>query len=265
MHRLIPSRFSEEGTVLADVVDSDAMLADILLLDGATNDRIQGEQHGLVGISTYELVYGISNAHIVNAAFTHTNENGSRFNDKTRGAWYAADDLETSLAEVTYHKGKRLAAIIVPELPGNRPDKEVSTYDDWLADFRSMFHVLEPADNYAECLQVEPVPQCYSASQQMARLLPDQQSNGLLYPSVRRPGYSCLVCFRPALVYNPRRSERLEITFEVRGEGYEFRSLPCNVSLSNHLQNPPPELYVCEHIGGPSEFGHLSTLSQEQR
>ena len=223
MHRLIPSRFSEEGTVLADVVDNDAMLADVVLLDGATNDRIQGEQHGLVGISTYELVYGIPNAHIVNAAFTHTNEMGSRFNDQTRGAWYAADELETSLAEVTYHKGKRLAEIVVPELPGNRPDKEVSTYDDWLADFRSMFHVLEPADNYAECLQDEPVPQCYRASQQMARLLLDQQSNGLMYPSVRRPGCSCLVCFRPALVYNPRRSERFEITFKASGEGYEYQ------------------------------------------
>jgi hypothetical protein len=83
---------------------------------------------------------------------------------------------------VTYHKGKRLAEIVVPELPGNRPDKEVSTYDDWLADFRSMFHMLEPADNYAECLQVEPVPRCCSASQQMARLLRDQQSNGVVFP-----------------------------------------------------------------------------------
>ena len=86
-----------------------------------------------------------------------------------------------------------------------------------------MFHVLEPADNYAECLQVEPVPQCYRASQQMARLLLDQQSNGLVYPSVRRPGHSCLVCFRPALVYNPRRSERFEITFKASGEGYEYQ------------------------------------------
>jgi hypothetical protein len=59
MHRLIPSRYSERQTVLAEVVDDDAMLEDVILLDGATNDRIQGEQHGLIGISTYELVYGI--------------------------------------------------------------------------------------------------------------------------------------------------------------------------------------------------------------
>lgn len=220
-HRLIPSRHSESGTVLADIVDSDEMLEDIVLLDGATNDRIQGEQQGLIGISTYELVYGIPNAHVVNAAFTHTNESGSRFNDQTRGAWYAAEELETSLAEVTYHKGRRLAEIVVPGLPGQRPDQEASTFDDWLADFRSYFHVLEPAANFSECLQPEPVPQCYLASQQMGRQLIEMQSNGLVYPSVRRKGARCLVCFRPALVYNPRRGERLEIKFRATSTGYE--------------------------------------------
>lgn len=196
------------------------MLADIILLDGATNDRIQGEQQGLVGISTYELVYGIPNAHIVNAAFTHTYEAGSRFNDSTRGAWYSGEELETSLAEVTYHKARRLAEIVVPELPGEQPDEEVSTYDDWLADFRAAFHVLKPANKFSECLQPEPVPQCYAASQKMARRLLELQSNGLVYSSVRRKGARCLVCFRPALVYNPRRGKRFEIRFRFGSAGY---------------------------------------------
>lgn len=197
------------------------MLEDIVLLDGATNDRIQGEQQGLIGISTYELVYGIPNSHIVNAAFTHANEAGSRFNDSTRGAWYAAEELETSLAEVTYHKGRRLAEMVVPELPGQRPDEDVSTYDDWQADFRAQFHVLRPANKFAEYLQAEPVPQCYAASQRLARELLELQSNGLVYPSVRRKGFRCLVCFRPALVYNPRQGKRLEIRFRFNGDGYE--------------------------------------------
>jgi RES domain-containing protein len=220
MHRLIPTRYSEAGTVLADVADNEAMLEDVILLDGATNDRIQAEQHGLSGISTYELVYGIPHAQIVNAAFTHANESGSRFNDETRGAWYAADELETSLAEVTYHKARRLAEIVVPELPGQRPDKEVSTYDDWLADFRSTFHMLEPAKDYAEYLQPEPVPKCYASSQELARRLLKSGSNGLVYPSVRRPEHPCVVCFRPALVYYPRPGKRLEIRFTASATGY---------------------------------------------
>ena len=220
-HRLIPSRFSARETVLADIADSEAMLDDLILLDGATNDRIQGEQQGLVGISTYELVYGIPNAHIVNAAFTHTNEAGSRFNDHTRGAWYAAEEFETSLAEVAYHKARRLADIVVPELPGGRPDEEFSTYDDWLADFRSAFHLLEPPEEFAEFLRAEPVPQCYAASQRLARRLLEEQSNGLVFKSVRRASARCLACFRPALVYNPRWRGRFEITFKAVSNGYE--------------------------------------------
>ncbi len=224
-HRLIPSLYSKAGTILDEIADSPAMLEDIVLLDGATNDRVQGEQHGLIGISTYELIYGVPNAQIVNAAFTHTSEAGCRFSDSTRGAWYAAEELETSVAEVAYHKTRRLAEIIVPGLPGNRPDIDVSTYDDWLADFRSRFHVLEPAEQFAEYLQPEPVPECYARSQQLARALLNQQSNGLVYPSVRRQGYRCLACFRPALVYNPRRGNRFEICFRASGKGYEHEVL----------------------------------------
>ncbi len=226
-HRLIPSRYSESGTVLEEITDSAAMLEDIVLLDGATNDRIRGEQHGLSGISTYELIYGIPNAHIVNAAFTHTSDFGSRFSDQTRGAWYCAEERETSIAEVTYHKAKRLAEIVVPELPGHRPDKEISTFDDWLADFRAKFHVLDPPAKFSRYLQPEPVPRCYLPSQQLGRqLLVEEQSNGIVYPSVRRKGFPCLVCFRPALVYNPRRRGRFEITFTAIRTGYDHKVRP---------------------------------------
>jgi hypothetical protein len=45
--------------VLSGVANNDAMLQVLMLLDGATNDRIQDEQHGLIGIGPYELLYGI--------------------------------------------------------------------------------------------------------------------------------------------------------------------------------------------------------------
>ncbi|HZS55694.1 MAG TPA: RES family NAD+ phosphorylase [Bryobacteraceae bacterium] len=220
MHRLIPSLFSELGTVLAEIADTEAMIEDIVLLDGVTNDRVQAEEHGLIGISTFELVYGIPNAHIVNAAFTHTSDAGCRFNDYSRGAWYSAEELKTSIAEVTYHKARRLADIIVPNAPNQRPENDISTYDDWLADFRSSFHELDPAEAFSAYLQPEPVPECYAPSQQLARGLLDEGSNGIVYPSVRRERSRCLVCFRPALVYNPRRSMRLEIALTDSRSGY---------------------------------------------
>jgi hypothetical protein len=207
--------------VLAAVAENAKEVEDLVFLDGATNDRVQGEQRGLIGISTFELVYGIPNAHIVNAAYTHPNESGSRFNDHSRGAWYAADCQKASIAEVVYHKSRRLSDIIVPGEPSQRPPRDVSTYDDWRANFHAEFHVLDRPEDFSEVLEPEPVPQCYAASQALARRLLNDGSNGLVYPSVRYRGSMCIACFRPALVYNPHRSERLEITLTANERGYD--------------------------------------------
>jgi hypothetical protein len=123
-------------------------------------------------------VYAIPHAHIVNAAYTHPNESGSRFNDHTRGAWYAADRQKASIAEVVFHKSKRLSDIIVPHEPSQRPPQDVSTYDDWLADFQADFHVLHPPEDFSEVLQPEPVPQCYATSQALARHLLNEAQMG---------------------------------------------------------------------------------------
>ena len=226
LHR--EARYSEGGTVLSAIAGNAHELEDLVLLDGATNDRVQSEHRGFIGISTFELVYAIPNFHIVNAAYTHTNESGSRFNDHTRGAWYAADSQKASIAEVVYHKSRRLSDIIVPNGPGQRPARDASTYNDWLADFQADFHVLNPQEDFSEALQPEPVPQCYAASQALARHLLDEKSNGIVYPCVRYQGSKCIVCFRPALVYNPHRSERLEITLTANKTGYDHatRQMP---------------------------------------
>jgi hypothetical protein len=220
MHRLIPSLYSRDETILSEISDSDSAVEDIILLDGVTNDRIQGEQRGLVGIGIHELMYGVPHAHIVNAAFTHASATGGRFNDSTRGAWYAADELRTAVAEVAYHKARRLAEIVVPDLPGERPDREVSTYDDWLADFRAEFHVLSPREKFAQYLQPSPVPGCYAKSQVLAKKLLNEASNGIVYDSTRRAKHLCLACFRPALVYDPRRGASLELTLKAGPKGY---------------------------------------------
>ncbi len=229
LHRLIPSLFNDQGSVLSEIADDEVMLADLILLDGATNDRIRGEHSGLPGISPYELVYGIPNAHIVNAAFTHAGPEGSRFSDAARGAWYCADTLDTSVAEVAFHKARRLGEIIVPGLPGERPDRDSSMYDDWLADLRTELHVLEPASKFSEYLRPEPVPACYAPSQRLARELLLGRSNGVLYPSVRRPGSECVACFRPALVYGVRRGVRVELVLTASESGYttETRHITC--------------------------------------
>jgi RES domain-containing protein len=224
MHRLISSKYSRSGTVLEDVTNTDADLATATALDAATNERVLGETRGLAGISPFELVYGFPNAHIIRAAFLHPNNaGGSRFNDTTRGAWYAAEEVDTCIAEVSWHRARRLGDIIDPDAPGQAPLSDTATYDDWQADFHADFHVLHPASNYPECLQPDPVPECYGAPQALARLLLSQRSNGIVYPSVRHQGAQCLACFRPALIYSPRRDKRYELHLIRKNARYETR------------------------------------------
>ncbi len=65
---------------------------------------------------------------------------------------------------------------------------------------------------FRKYLRPEPIPECYVEPQALASELMARQSNGILYPSTRRPAGRCLVCFRPALVYNVRRGKRLQFT-----------------------------------------------------
>lgn len=204
-HRLIPSKYSAEGTVLAELAGEDAdLLRDLVSLDAATNPRLLADEGLLAGIGVHELVYGVSYFHIVNAAFTHAAPAGGRFNSGERGAWYAGLEQETSMHEVAYHKLRQLEEVSWDE-------EEVSTYDDYLAEFEAEFEDLRGGEAKGKkVLKPEPVPACYAAGQKLAAELLQRGGNGIVYPSVRWPAGTCVVCFRPPLVYHVRRRGRLE-------------------------------------------------------
>lgn len=213
-HRLIPSKYSEQGTVFSRLSDDDATLNDLMELDGATNDRLLGEEGLLPGIGVHELLYGVRYAHIVNAAFTHASPMGGRFNNSARGAWYCGTERETSVAEVAFHKLKQLEEI-------DWDKEEISAFDEYLADFSTEMHDLRGnKTKYARYLKPGPIPECYSSSQELASSLLARQSNGLIYPSVRRKEGTCVACFRPTLVYHVRLGARLELRL-LRGRDFD--------------------------------------------
>lgn len=207
-HRLIPSKYSEGGdSVLMRIADDDAHLADIFDLDNATNDRLIAENNLLPGIGIDELVFGVPYFRIVNAAFCHAHPQGSRFNGPDRGTWYAAFVVETSQAEIAYHKSIELAEVDWFE--------EEVTYDDYLADFSAQFHDIRGAESpeVEACL----APDSYLASQDLAQRLFDEGSLGLVYPSVRHARGTCIACFRPALVMNVRKGPTYRFVWNGRG------------------------------------------------
>jgi RES domain len=201
-HRLIPSPYEEE-TVLNRLTKDAEELNALFELEGATNERLQGEAGLLPGITLRELVFGFSYSHIVNAAFTHAKPLGSRFNGPARGAWYAGFSRKTAGIEVAFHKSEELREI-------DWQEKETFLYVDFLADFRAEFHDIRGDSRFADCLD----PNTYLESQKLALELLDAGSAGVVYPSVRHAGGTCIACFRPALVNNVRKGGHISVEFE---------------------------------------------------
>ncbi len=202
-HRLIPAQYAEGGvSVLTRLTEDGDLLEGIFALDNATNDRLLAESGLLPGIDARELVFGIPSYRIINAAFCHPAPNGSRFNSADRGAWYAGFEVETSQAEVAYHRQLWLQET-------NWNEEEVAEYVDYRADFRAEFHDIRGVKGYADCLS----PTSYVASQALAAELLQSGSAGIVYPCVRRKGGTCIVCFRPVLVNNVRKGEGFTLMF----------------------------------------------------
>jgi hypothetical protein len=204
-HRLIVATYvDEEEPYFAALVETRADIDALTELAGATNLRL-GAQLGQLpaGIGPDELLFAVPYSKIVNAAFTYPSPGGSRFSDNTRGAWYAAQSVRTSLAEVTYHRTLLLA----------ETNWWVDTvdYQDFLADIAAdQFADLTDNDRRSvACLDRD----SYVAGQELGmRLLADGWS-GVVYPSVRQVGGVNIACLRPALVAHVRPAARYRLEY----------------------------------------------------
>jgi RES domain-containing protein len=206
-HRLVPSRhLPGEASVLADLAADDAELQAIGELEAATNDRLLAHRQRLAGIGVEELVFGVPHADVVNAAFCHAHPLGARFSGPERGAWYAAFELDTAQAEVGFHRSVQLAEVA-------RFDDSV-TYDDYLSDLSASLHDLRDAPLFRSSLD----PRSYVHSQALAEALLAAGSLGVVYPSVRWRGGTCVAAFRPALVVNVRRDRTYRFTWDGTSE-----------------------------------------------
>jgi RES domain len=94
----------------------------------------------------------------------------------------------------------------------------------WESSFLEAEFIILPGfatfDERKACLQPDLVPQCYAAGQALAGSLLSIGSNGIPYPSVRGSGETCIACFRPALVNNPRRGDLLRLKIKVGVERF---------------------------------------------
>lgn len=168
-------------------------LANLEALESVTSGRQQAQQLGVPGISPE----GFARGHgftFVNAAFAYRRPSGNRFNPPDWGVWYCAFDRITALEEVSYHLTRALAAA------GGAFNNE-TRYIELLADFDADFVDLRGIDPTSDCLSAD-IAVGYPAGQKIAEQIRTEGHNGIVYPSVRFPGKTCLAVFWPGLIRN---------------------------------------------------------------
>ena len=205
-HRLIPAAYADtdEPILAKRFADDESDIAALVALTAATNARLQAQANALPGgIHQDELVFAVPHWRIINASFCHPHPLGSRFNGPDRGAWYAGQHVETSLAEVARHRSVELAEINRREL--------VAEYQDYLSDIHAPLHDLRrPRDRRArQCL----APDSYATSQAVAADLLAAGSIRGRVPGRPRPGPRSRRVLPPAAVANVRPGRQFRLTW----------------------------------------------------
>ena len=210
-HRIVASRLPTIHLFerVADPADWEALYK----LESLTNPRIRNEVGELSLVPIGDRVSG-PNASVVMAPFTHLSPPGTRFTDGHFGAYYAAESVDTAIAETRFHRENFLRATSQPPI-----ELEMRCY---LADVACELHDLrgrrmELPDIYD--------PSSYVASQKLGRELRNAGSNGIAFDSVRRIGGECVAIFRPRLVQNVRQGVHLRYAWDGNAisEVYEIR------------------------------------------
>jgi RES domain-containing protein len=173
-----------EALVSAEEV---AALAEI---EGATSARLMAEARGTAGFGREEFVHGVPYAAFINAAFAYSKpREPNRFN-ASRGAWYAALEVKTCMREVAYHMADFL------EKSGRY--KGVVEYAELFASMAGEFVDLRTTGPHP-CLDPDPAVG-YPIGIAVADAAVARGLNGVVYPSVRHAGGTCLAALRPHAV-----------------------------------------------------------------
>lgn len=177
--------------VLKALADTDEELAQLAEIEGATSARLLAQDHGSGAMGVEEFVYGVPQAALINASFAYAKpREPNRFNGPDRGAWYAALDVETCLAEVVFHMTEFLARTGVYEGTVEYAELFASLAGEYL-DLRSV------PDHPS--LNPDPVIG-YATGNVLADTALAQGINGIVYPSVRQKRGTCFAVLRPHAV-----------------------------------------------------------------
>jgi RES domain-containing protein len=184
------------AAVLAALVDGEDELADLAEIEAATSARMIAQDRGISGLRANELVYDVPHAHFINASFAYARpQQPNRFNGPNRGAWYAALDVATCLAEVGFH----LTGMLADAGDYTATVEYAEMFSSMAGDFLDLRQAPAHSALGAEIATAYPVGNALADQARATGL------NGIIYPSVRHAGGTCIAALRPAAVQSVRQ------------------------------------------------------------
>ena len=194
--RVIASRYPPID--LYERLTPDTAVWDALIaLEQLTNPRVRDQVGDISLVPAEHRVSGLGASYVM-ACFTHLNPKGSRFSDGTYGVYYAAETLETAIAETLHHFEAFARA-------ANDPPRE----EDMRVVVSGVSANMEDVSQLPQAEQTRILDaNSYAASQSFAKTLRKSASQGIVYPSVRHPSGECLAAFKPKAITLPVSQER---------------------------------------------------------
>ena len=191
-------------SVLKALVDSQDELSELAEIESATSTRLIAQDHGIEGIPSEQLIHAVPHEAFINASFTYAKPMElNRFNGPGRGAWYAALDAPTCLAEVGFHMTQFL------ERAGDY--RAVVEYSELHASLAGEYLDLRDMGDHPS-LNPDPATG-YPAGNALAQAALAKGINGIIYPSVRHPGGTCFAVLWPHAVQSVAQGSIFRLTW----------------------------------------------------
>jgi RES domain-containing protein len=201
--RLVASARLREA-ILKPLVDSEEEFQQLAEIESATNARLVAQERGTDGLDPKELIYGVPHAAFINASFSYAKPlELNRFNGPARGAWYAALEIETALDEVIFH--------LTEFLSRSGLDHAVVEYSEMFASLAGRFLDLRGQAGHPSLNPDKSAG--YPAGNALADSVRNKGLNGIIYPSVRHAGGTCVVALWPHAVQSVVQGGVIRLTW----------------------------------------------------
>ena len=200
-YRLVNSKFPPIA-IFDDVADN-AEFEALFRLQAKTNPRLLDEIGHIRLIKPERRPFGIAGCNYALAPFAHINQLGSRFSRGEFGVLYAAEEIDTALAETCYHQQRYFQT----QVRGLKYDRIVMR--GLKLKFSAMLlNIYSPKIDNGWYDTHD-----YTAARQLGDAIKKADKDGLWYESVRKPDTSCYALFSPHLIKSVVQTQHYEFVW----------------------------------------------------